>query len=479
VGDSTVVLGTLTLEEGSTVTANSNIMVGTLKSTGNSNITKGESVTITVTGSIEEEFPIENITIGEDATVKALTLAVDTLEELGDAITEMKALTNAESRVIQLTADFYSATESAASAIIVDPGTTDNETPYTIRGLGKNSSETIKVGILLANDNVTLEDVHIVAARDKGAPLTATYNAAITISRATAGAFTNQLTGNDRANKNVTVRNSTIVFTATSGMTAGIGVAHTNPTESTTYANPEYITINGNDITVTNTSGSATQGLFIKGYETTLVITNNTVESSNENPNDGSSDAPASGLFMQGPARTDTQTPQISGNTFEGSSFDFYVNAFSLDTTYVGHERLVANNFGTAETVWITANSTDSTSFYRNLITALISQSKPDGYGELFMYLGSGTGDSFATESYELTGGKVTAIDYWSSGITNGAYAHDNSDKLGIDPKKSNEKGIRARRIVAANGDFSDGNYHWIRGGADNVDNNLSVAQGE
>jgi hypothetical protein len=392
---------------------------------------------------------------GSGAVISAVfPVLADDSGTLGNAIAAAKGSANP---VVQLTSGFYSTANSGNVYIAVDAGAADNSTPYTIKGTGKTSSDVLTVGILLANDNVTLQDVKINALWDKGVITpNPSYKAAITIARSADG--TTLLAGDDHVNKNVTVQNCDITFTASSGMTAGIYVSFAS--DDTLYAVPENIIINGNKITVTNSGGSATQGILIRGYGTTIAITNNVVESTNTSG--GTNDTPAGGILLQIPKGQDTGTPNISGNSFRGSLFDFYINALSHND-YVGDANLVADQFGTANTVWAASQATDTTSFYKKLIAMLISQSQADGFGALFLYLGNGylIGDSFAMESYELTNGKVTAIDHWSGGIAGNAYS--TVTKLGGNPVAGNMNGSRARRIVNPDNTFSVGNFHWYR----------------
>jgi hypothetical protein len=461
------VLGTLTVAESAEFTTAGTLTVvetGTVAGEG----------TITVNGGSTSGVPADNIEIGDGVTASA-EIPVAAVADLTDAIEKAKGFNGGG--VVQLTEAFYTAANTAGVVLVIDANATDNESPYTVRGLGKDGTA-LAVGVLLANDNVTLEQVKINIDTYTKAVYTeylSIYRAAVSIARASAPSTL--LTEANAPSKNVTVRDCNITYTTSSNMAAGIFV--TSYAVGTAVAVPENVTITGNDITVSHTSAVAAAGILIRGYGTTLTVTGNVAEA--VNTSGGTNDTPSNELFMQVPVGQDTGTPDISENSFKGTLFDFYVNAFTHDD-FVGNAALVADKFGTVDTVWITGQATDTGSFYKTLIPALIGQSQnaaDAGFGAFFLYLGASTssvlGTSFALEYYELTNGAVTAIDYWSAGLADGntAYKSDGDNVLGNSPSVSNTKGIRARRTVTSDG-FTPGNFHWYRGENATDSNNLT-----
>lgn len=65
----------------------------------------------------------------------------------------------------------------------------------------------------------------------------------------------------------------------------------------------------------------------------------------------------------------------------------------------------------------------------------------------------------FALEYYDINSGKISAVNYWSPGISNGAYADTNTGK------ESNEGlGGVWGRLELSNESFSkSGKFHWTR----------------
>ncbi|MDR0689085.1 MAG: hypothetical protein LBG08_02295 [Spirochaetaceae bacterium] len=253
--------------------------------------------------------------------------------------------------VVTLNAAFYSAANSGTGAIVIDAGNDRNTTPYTIKGLGKDSATALMVGILLANDNVTLDGVKIaVTDKAKAASVNNAYFGPLFIGRYNNGAY---LTGENLASRNVTVQNSNITYNTNGSMAAGLFVMGGTAT-ATSYP-PEGIKILNNTITAVNTSGSATQGIFIRDYGVGIEVTNNTISSSNTSS--GTSDAPASAILIQihPESIASGDEPKITDNTLQGDEFDFYVTVLypgsgaSTDNHTALVNQLVSDKFGTED----------------------------------------------------------------------------------------------------------------------------------
>jgi hypothetical protein len=367
---------------------------------------------------------------------------------LGTAIAAAKASANP---VVQLTSGFYSTANSSGSYIAVDAGSTDNSTPYTIKGTGKASSDVLTVGILLANDNVTLQDVKInITDWNKGAVTvwTGSYTAGVSVARSADG--TSLLTDADLASNKVAVKDSAITFIGTSNFTSGIYISGRGS---------DTISITGNTISVTGFNDLATQGILVSYYNPTYTITGNRVASTNTTATDsakavGAWNKPASALYIQliPDDVPDSTVPNISGNILDGV-FDFYINARNSTNPYVGIPSLFADKFGTGASIWA---STDGTSFYKKLLKALLPQAKNDGYGFFKMWLTmTGVENETSKEQYEITNGVVTAIDYWGPAISGNVY-----DASG---KNINNPGEGFRGRIDLSGGSSGTTWHWTR----------------
>jgi hypothetical protein len=379
----------------------------------------------------------------------------DAVSGLGDAVAAAKGYSGGG--VVYLSSDFYTSANTAATAIVVDPGDADNTSLYTIQGLGKDSAETLTVGIRLANDHVTLDGVKINITDSARAVATdwfsGSYKAGVSINRSSASL----LTGADMANNKVTVKDCAITFTGTTGFTAGIYFAGTT-VSGTTYP-PKNITITGN--TVSASGPSSTQALGFRQYHPSITITGNSLTSTNNVS--GGWDTPAGALFIQlNPVFfTDELTPQISGNTLNGIH-DFYINIFSTGN-YVGIPNLFANKFGTVNTTWAASTTTDtgdSKTFYKKLFDSLLPQAKGgNGYGLIQMVLGGAAGsfqqNEAALEQYDINGGVVTAIDYWGPETMSGvAYTNASTKK---------RDRITVSSGVPDTGSIATNTFHWTK----------------
>jgi hypothetical protein len=425
--------------------------------------------TYTATGLIGDTSYTFNVTAvdtnGRRSTVEKIsavaltTISVKTVEDLNSAITNIKKWNNGKG-VVQLSSDFYTSVNAGTTSLVIDAGAADNSEPYKIKGLGKSSSQALSSGIILANDNVTLEDVKIIltdptkAATTNGTPETR-YTAAVSIGRRGDSAW---LTGDDLASKNVTVQNCDIYYAkstmkvdnTTYSFNAGIFLIG-----SLSHAAPQNIRIINSTVTSAGTSTTASQAVVIEHYDPSIVITGNTLSSSTGGA--ATVNGPASALFLNiNPNKiADTATPQISGNTLDGKNIDFYVNIYSTGD-YIGVPALFASKFGTYYSTWVTDTTVNTDSFYRKLYNTLIGQAKPTGYAGLFFMVlggdqGSYDGYCFVYEAWEKNNGAVTALDYWGATIlqSGGAAQYnagsDANTKYDTDAATGSEAGYQNR----------------------------------
>jgi hypothetical protein len=359
--------------------------------------------------------------------------------------------------VVQLTSLFYGDANGTGNYIVVDAGGTDNGTAYTIKGLGKTATPPLTVGILLANDNVTLQDVNINITDPARAAITSwtnNYNAGVSIGRSING--TSFLANPDLASNKVTVKDSTITFnnlTGSTPFTAGIYINGRGTNNE--------VSITGNTISVTGYNDSATQAVLVNYYSPNYTITDNTLTATNTTATNagaavGAWNKPASALYIQiAPPDVTASISRITGNTLNGV-FDFYVHILS-NLDYTGIPSLFGDGFGTPTSIWATTGT--DTGFYKSLLTTLLSQAK-GGYGRVGMKLGlalSG-GSEWVQEQYDIntTNGTVNAVDYWGPKVSvPGAY--DSISDLGASTAATANRG----RINVGGASGTD--WHWTR----------------
>jgi uncharacterized repeat protein (TIGR02543 family) len=329
---------------------------------------------------------------------------------------------------IYLSEDFYG--EEFETYITIDGGTADNSIPYTIKGLGgrdgADDAPELSVGILLANNNVTLDGVKFVMETyAKGAPVNMqSYKAAVSIRRLqTASTPTDNpsppsYTDLEIVSSDVTVKDCYISFISTSQVS---GIFISGPSATSTGRNtPKNIKIIHNEISVNSTNGAATQAIGIRRYDPSIEITDNILTSTNTvSSGTGHWNVPAGAIFIQidpDNIPNDNIEPKISGNTLHGV-FDFYVNIYPVGN-FTGIPALFNSRFGTKDTTWVTVSTEDTDpTFYKKLFDKLLLQVKNDnGFG--FFQMLFGANDSIdekiaAREQYDINGGKVTAIDFW------------------------------------------------------------------
>jgi hypothetical protein len=393
-------------------------------------------------------------------TVTAAVIRTDNPTTLNTATTGAIAVAKSYGggAVIYLSPGFYGDANTAGNFIVVDPNATDNGTPYTIKGTG--NTDTLTVGIVLANDNVTLDGVKIaVDTATKAADYlqnSSTYKAAITIERRS-----NATTAVAAAPTNVTIQNSNISYTAANtSEAAGIIVYGANGDVSTD------ILITDNTISLSRAIDQKTQGILLDRYGAGIEITGNVITSGNTSP--GATVTPASAIAMViNPADVTTGEPHITGNTLKGDDFDFYITVLSKgDRASV--EDLVSKEFGTDGSTWV---SSGNNTFYKQLVTDLLPQSKGldgnGGFGRLFLSLGGAagsTGDTtgFALEYYEIdsTTDNITAINYYSPGITTPDIYDAGTNSTEAETNTDSFRG----RLELVSGSFTPtGTFKWTR----------------
>jgi hypothetical protein len=379
--------------------------------------------------------------------------------------TAVAAISAPGENVIELTGDFYDEVNNNVITtpyyVTIGAGSAPNTVPYTVRGLGKDPPHTsLNAGILIANNNITLEQVRIeITDKDRGVPRewagSLYYRAAVLVRR-----YTDSSTPLAAAPQNVTVRNCDISFTVNNSMIAGIyinnGAGPQDPINN--------ISIAGNTVSVISSdAGYAAQALLIHHYDPSLSITGNGLKAQNIAATHSN---PAGAILMQlYPDIDPSQTPDISGNTINGSpTYDFYINILSPGNRK-GIPALFADKFATPASKWMTAASTDTHSFYKKLVETLLSQSRAGaGYGYLAMYLGAPAGslNDCVFEAYAQESGKVVSIDFWGYVMDPGAYKAGG----GSPPYTDN---VRAR-LLLSNGYVTknDAPFHWwANGGGD------------
>jgi hypothetical protein len=400
---------------------------------------------VTVDGALSAAYNAAAGTI--TATFPRAHLSVDTVQELNDVILSNPPLgdTNGEN-IILITGLFYDNTNTANNPVTIGASTTANNIPYTIKGLGTElSKKSLNVGILLANNNITLEDVKIeITASSKGVPYSGSsaYKAALSIGR-----YSDANTLLTDGNQNVNVKNCNISFRANGSMIAGILVVNgTSPTGR--------ISITDNIVSVMATNGStkAAQALLIRRYGSALSIKRNMLRSENA-PMANATTNPASALFIQlfpEDINVSMPSPDITDNTMFGApTYDFFVNRMTGNDR-VGEQLMIDDKFATAASVWATSDSADKNSFYKKLLEALVLQTESiQGYGYFAEYLGN-AGD-FIYEAYECHNQKIVAIDYWGYEIETSPSA-----------SYKNNPDVRAR-LFLDNGLVSSnpGQFHW------------------
>jgi hypothetical protein len=378
---------------------------------------------------------------------------------------------------INLNSTFYTTETSNLIVIGKDAGDERTEADrVTITGLGKDTpAPVLNVGVQIANDYITLQDVKIAitAPTDTNSKktqwnrgTTQFYHSAVFLGRSDGvGGF--HVTGTDDPVHNVKLLNSSISITKDSDspvqFTAGFWVDgsfsdRADDPSTTYYYNPSTnITISDNTIAATGYQGNSVQGIVLSPYHSSITITGNTVTAKHTVvPSNKHFDAPASAIYIRavgGATYSGNLTPAISGNTIHNnvaatgadenlSVYSFYFNAYdkwtALDnlpsnmTAYDGVKELRDYKFGNYETTWaLPGVATDTV--YKKLFNALlddITQTGKPGFAAVGSEVSSA---DYAFEQYKISEGKVTSISVHGFHI-NAAGTQYDSTYAGVTP---------------------------------------------
>jgi hypothetical protein len=453
----------------------------------------------TLTGVEANFFKVAGATTGNNPDTGVVTavfpktaIPVDNPADLNAAIAGAE-----QDDIIQLTETFYDCVNLAGIPLIIHAAATDNTIAYTIRGLGTRTKTTpnppaLTVGILIANDNITLKDIRIEIADsgravyhgDKETGFSNNYCSAIALARAERAEDTPSFfTGPDLPCRNVTVDNCDISFTASQNapqFTSGIFVASSvvgmePPPRLVIPYLPQGIVIGNSSVDVTGAGTNAVQALIIPP---TVTVTNNTLTARGGN---GKHNAPACGIFIMNvlASSTDQTIAPMTGNILRGDTFDFWIMS-PMDplavvdndlngTGSTGAVKMAALGFGTGDKdrIWAFDSAGNANNNYYKLLQALKTQCDEEhapgkmGYGRIFtaMVITTSDGDRKIAdgieEKYEIKDGQITAIDYWG-------YPHD---------------GNGGYEVFDENGQFADINGRI--GGDGKYHNNRSTPKAE
>jgi uncharacterized repeat protein (TIGR02543 family) len=348
-------------------------------------------------------------------------IEVSTVAGLPAAIATAKTRPDRETRIIQLTAAFYTNANSLANFIVVDPATTPNTVPYTIRGLGKTGTS-LQVGIVIANSYITLEDVNVnIAITGTNADkytITPNWQVAVYVSRKDDSNV--QLTGASAAITNVTIRNCSITAVQSSGLVSGIYVKGAKEGLATD------ISIENNTVDVKSSGGNANYALGLQFWDPSIRIIDNDLTAGY-----GSKPA-ATREYINAPSaailiadiydNTSTEDVSISGNTLTGDVYSFYLNAKQAGgITAAGVEVLRDAHFGTKDTTWAFTTNNDA---YGKLFKALLDNIDGTGFGFIANWINTG---NIALEQYEINNRAVESVSFRGYEITGGTYNYSSS----------------------------------------------------
>ncbi|MDR3173988.1 MAG: hypothetical protein LBU19_07050 [Treponema sp.] len=369
-------------------------------------------------------------------------LPVGSLEALEEALAGIK-----EGDILLLDSSFYEKANFGGKPLVFHGADEDNRIPYTIQGLGKEGPP-LTVGILLANDNITLRDIRFQIIDSKygvdNSAISNKYCSAITIARA-GGANTPGFLSQDRLpGSNVTVDNCAINFTGTGKpgakdtlFTGGIFVAEAANGNTILYQ-PEGVVIKNTSVTVKGYDKQAVQALLIPP---TVTVTNNVLTAIGGN---GSIYAPASAIFISGviASSEDQALAPMTGNILTGETFDFWIASPQTASTInnnrngvgTGPINMAALGFGTGkpDKRWAFNLSDNQDNNYFKLLQSLKSQCNEAGragYGRIFIGMLINSVSDGVEEKYEIQGGQITAIDYWGYPLNTTNDGYDTSSK--------------------------------------------------
>jgi len=371
---------------------------------------------------------------------------------------------------INLTEAFYTAANTAsplnyitvgkdAAPLTQDDPYSSTGLAYTIKGLGGKdnvSAEELTVGIWLANNNITLEDVKFnITASATNVPMYpwgngSYYRVAVMVGRDGLYEGEEALYSAD----NVTVKNCEVIIGGTTGFIAGI------------FFRGRYVKIEDNKVEATGSS--AVQALAVEVWQSGDKVINNELTAKYNtypnfdpwgNPPASTYGAPASAFYIgwiyeYPDSRWENWA--ITGNTLSvgnrandvpggttNACYSFYINSLQGETyeddptqqgSREGVDELREALFGTPNTHWVLDPTTTDSTTVKQIVNALLDNIDASGFGAVWMYLharGQDDGINNVYEMYTIKNGDIIRIAYAGYPITNNdAYAEytDNPD---------------------------------------------------
>jgi hypothetical protein len=350
--------------------------------------------------------------------------AVDPETTSVDSVAALQTALNSNAD-ITLTETFYTSLGSQTAPIEIGGSHTGH---VTITG---DSTKSISVGLNVTTGNVTLKDVNVTIASmtDTNVTLmewtpTTTYGA---------GIFVGQVADVTLDSCEVTVTN-----TAGPAFTAGVLSRATGG-----------ITVKDCTIAATGKGGNSTQGLMFRILANNTMVTDNILSAAQTSVPGNPNNAPASALFINNFPDTAPANLEFSGNTLQSgattdlTSYSFYINRY-FDNKLADDE-MIADSFAYYDNPGIRPWIMDyrNTGEFYKLVTSLVGQSG-SGYGMIWSR--SISPSDAIVEGYDITAGKVTAIDFWGYQIVNGAY--NTTDSAG----RVDANGIKGTNV-----------FHWTK----------------
>jgi hypothetical protein len=353
------------------------------------------------------------------------TYHVDSEAELNHALS-----LNATNAI--LTKTFYSTVNTAGTPIVIGAGTQDREKPVTITGFGKDDkSHKINVGIVIANDNITLENVWVEINDRAKAPVNANWNNYSTAILAVRTDTEGKQVSIDENGKgggwvnNVSILNNQITVTGLTSNFMGINFPTGYGNNNAGYV-PQNIVISGNIINLAASEKGAYAGIEIdllgtKEYK----ITGNTVNVTFAEQDakfwkgEGSladwgemENSTITGIHINKLVNESSWdgnfTTDISGNTFTGVNYDWYIYK-SASANGIMPVSMAAKNFGTDMSTWILSDgAADDFAYY---VVKMLNQNLKDGDG----YGRIGETSSHIPEYYNIVDGKIVGVSYWNA----------------------------------------------------------------
>jgi hypothetical protein len=377
------------------------------------------------------------------AIIMALTLwtalpltasATDSDPTSVDSVTTLQTALSTDVTDITLTETFYTSLSSQTTPIEINGSHTQH---VTIAGI---DSSTIPVGLNVTVGNVTLKDVNVTIASMTDTNV-AKFQWGTSSNHYGAGIGIGQVA-------DVTLDSCEVTVTNTVGPTFTTGV-WSQVTSG--------LTVKDCEIAATGKGTASVAGLLIYMLMDGTTVTGNDLSAVHQTPVSGDQgNIPAEALFINRLPTYPAAVPSdwvFSGNTLQSGTtvnkpaapFSFYVNVNSTDAKK-GVPEMTEDSFGSYDVPgvrpWI-MDYRNNSEIYK-LVTTLVSQSG-NGYGFVFSWI-PGTSNGGVQELYDITDGKITAIDFWGTQIVNGEY-----------------NDILSQGRVDVNGVARGDEYHWSK----------------